>query len=158
MTEQIITAQTVSLDVDAGGDPAAVITTLADALAAAGRTTDPADLARAALDREAKSATGLPGGIAIPHARTASVTAASLAMARLSRKVDFGAPDGPADLVFLIAAPEGGASAHMKLLSSLARSLVRPDFVASLRAAENEERVIELVNEAIDPAPPAARP
>ncbi|WP_055474683.1 PTS fructose transporter subunit IIABC [Gordonia sp. HS-NH1] len=155
MTEQIITAQTVSLDVDAGGDPAAVITTLADALAAAGRTTDPADLARAALDREAKSATGLPGGIAIPHARTASVTAASLAMARLSRKVDFGAPDGPADLVFLIAAPEGGASAHMKLLSSLARSLVRPDFVASLRAAENEERVIELVNEAVDPAPPA---
>ncbi|MCG7634719.1 fructose-specific PTS transporter subunit EIIC [Gordonia McavH-238-E] len=155
MTEQIITAQTVSLDVDAGGDPAAVITTLADALAAAGRTTDPADLARAALDREAKSATGLPGGIAIPHARTASVTTASLAMARLSRKVDFGAPDGPADLVFLIAAPEGGASAHMKLLSSLARSLVRPDFVASLRAAENEERVIELVDEAINPAPPA---
>ncbi|PKZ67316.1 PTS lactose transporter subunit IIC [Gordonia terrae] len=155
MTEQIITAQTVSLDVDAGGDPAAVITTLADALAAAGRTTDPADLARAALDREAKSATGLPGGIAIPHARTASVTTASLAMARLSRKVDFGAPDGPADLVFLIAAPEGGASAHMKLLSSLARSLVRPDFVASLRAADNEERVIELVDEAINPAPPA---
>ena len=142
MTEQIITAQTVSLDVDAGGDPAAVITTLADALAAAGRTTDPADLARAALDREAKSATGLPGGIAIPHARTASVTAASLAMARLSRKVDFGAPDGPADLVFLIAAPEGGASAHMKLLSSLARSLVRPDFVASLRAAENNSSAV----------------
>ncbi|MDV7098753.1 fructose-specific PTS transporter subunit EIIC [Gordonia amicalis] len=163
MTEQIITAQTVSLDVDAGADPAAVITTLADTLAAAGRTTDPADLARAALEREAKSATGLPGGIAIPHARTASVTTASLAMARLSRQVDFGAPDGPADLVFLIAAPEGGAAAHMKVLSSLARSLVRPDFVASLRAAENDERIIELVTEAIDPdakktatTPPAA--
>ncbi|MCK8612522.1 PTS fructose transporter subunit IIABC [Gordonia sp. C13] len=162
MTEQIITAQTVSLDVDAGADPAAVITTLADALAAAGRTTDPADLARAALEREAKSATGLPGGIAIPHARTASVTSASLAMARLSRKVDFGAPDGPADLVFLIAAPEGGAAAHMKLLSSLARSLVRPDFVAALREAETDDRVIELVTEAIDPdakkeaTPPAA--
>ena len=163
MTEQIITAQTVSLDVDAGADPAAVITTLADALAAAGRTTDPADLARAALEREAKSATGLPGGIAIPHARTASVTSAGLAMARLSRKVDFGAPDGPADLVFLIAAPEGGAAAHMKLLSSLARSLVRPDFVAALREAENDKRVIELVTEAVDPeakkkeaAPPAA--
>lgn len=164
MTEQIITAQTVSLDVDAGADPAAVITTLADALAAAGRTTDPADLARAALEREAKSATGLPGGIAIPHARTASVTSASLAMARLSRKVDFGAPDGPADLVFLIAAPEGGAAAHMKLLSSLARSLVRPDFVAALREAETDDRVIELVTEAVDPdarkteSPPPAAP
>ncbi|WP_168706738.1 PTS fructose transporter subunit IIABC [Gordonia paraffinivorans] len=151
MTERIITAQTVSLDVDAGADPAAVITALSDALGAAGRTTDPADLARAALEREAKSATGLPGGIAIPHARTASVTAAGLAMARLSRKVDFGAPDGPADLVFLIAAPEGGAAEHMKLLSSLARALVRPEFVAALREAETAERVIELVTEATDP-------
>ncbi|MCR5976268.1 PTS lactose transporter subunit IIC [Gordonia jinghuaiqii] len=155
MTEPIITAQTVSLDVDAGADPAAVITALAERLAAAGRTTDPDDLASAALEREAKSATGLPGGIAIPHARAASVTTASLAMARLSRKVDFGAPDGPADLVFLIAAPEGGAAAHMKVLSSLARALVRPDFVAALRDAENDERVIELVTEAIDPAPAA---
>ena len=33
------------------------------------------------------------------------MTQASLAFARLSPKVDFGAPDGPADLVFLIAAP-----------------------------------------------------
>ncbi|MAU82880.1 MAG: PTS lactose transporter subunit IIC [Gordonia sp.] len=153
MSEQIITPQTVSLDVDAGDDPAAVIGYLADRLASAGRTTDATVLARGALDREAKSATGLPGGIAIPHARAASVTAASLAMARLSRKVDFGAPDGPADLVFLIAAPEGGASEHMKLLSSLARSLVRPEFVDSLRAADSDERVVQLVDEAINPQP-----
>ncbi|GAA3716423.1 PTS fructose transporter subunit IIABC [Gordonia hankookensis] len=158
MSEQIITTQTVRLDVDAGADPAAVIGYLAEVLQAAGRTTDAADLTRGALDREAKSATGLPGGIAIPHARAESVTEASLAMARLSAKVDFGAPDGPADLVFLIAAPSGGASEHMKLLSSLARSLVRPDFVASLREAESDERVVQLVDEAINPAPaqPAA--
>ncbi|MXP22369.1 PTS lactose transporter subunit IIC [Gordonia sp. HNM0687] len=153
MSEQIITPQTVSLDVDAGDDPAAVIGYLADALATAGRTTDATVLARGALDREAKSATGLPGGIAIPHARAASVTEASLAMARLSKKVDFGAPDGPADLVFLIAAPEGGATEHMKLLSSLARSLVRPEFVDSLREADSDDRVVQLVDEAINPQP-----
>ncbi|MGV9713420.1 PTS fructose transporter subunit IIABC [Gordonia sp. NPDC003424] len=160
MTPQIITTQTVSLDVDAGNDPAAVIGHLADTLAAAGRTSDPAELTRAALDREAKSATGLPGGIAIPHARAESVGDASLAMARLSNKVDFGAPDGPADIVFLIAAPAGGATEHMKLLSALARALVRPDFVAALRAADSDERVVELVDEAINPpaetAPAAA--
>ncbi|MFW0797355.1 fructose-specific PTS transporter subunit EIIC [Gordonia sp. CPCC 205515] len=153
MTTQIISPQTVSLDVDAGNDPAAVIGYLADALAAAGRTSDPAELTRAALAREAKSATGLPGGIAIPHARAESVGDASLAMARLSNKVDFGAPDGPADIVFLIAAPAGGASEHMKLLSALARALVRPDFVAELRAADSDERIVELVEEAINPAP-----
>ena len=31
----------------------------------------------------------------------------SLAFARLPKPVDFGAKDGPADLIFLIAAPEG---------------------------------------------------
>ncbi|GAA1480552.1 fructose-specific PTS transporter subunit EIIC [Gordonia sinesedis] len=157
MSEPIITVQTVNLDIDAGADPAAVITYLADNLGEAGRTSDPSALARAALAREAKSATGLPGGIAIPHARDESVTAASLAMARLSRTVDFGAPDGPADIVFLIAAPAGGASEHMKLLSSLARALVRPDFVAALREADSDERIVELVGEAITPSPaPAA--
>ncbi|MDF3282004.1 fructose-specific PTS transporter subunit EIIC [Gordonia sp. N1V] len=154
MSEQIITAATVNLDVDAGDDPSAVINHLAENLGEAGRTSDPADLARAALAREAKSATGLPGGIAIPHARAASVSQASLAMARLSKKVDFGAPDGPADIVFLIAAPEGGASEHMKLLSSLARALVRPDFVASLRAARTDDEIVDLVDGAINP--PAA--
>ncbi|MEP9391443.1 fructose-specific PTS transporter subunit EIIC [Gordonia sp. VNQ95] len=156
MSEQIITAATVNLDIDAGDDPSAVINHLAENLAAAGRTSDAADLARGALAREAKSATGLPGGIAIPHARAASVTEASLGMARLSKKVDFGAPDGPADLVFLIAAPEGGAAEHMKLLSSLARALVRPDFVASLRAAKTDDEVVTLVDEAINP--PAKKP
>jgi PTS system fructose-specific IIC component len=48
-------------------------------------------------------------------------------------KVDFGAPDGPADLVFLIAAPEHGDADHLTLLTALARALVRPEFVASLR-------------------------
>ena len=156
MAQQIITVDTVRLDVDAGADPTAVITYLAGTLGGAGRTTDPADLIAGALAREAKSATGLPGGIAIPHARAESVTEASLAMARLAPKVDFGAPDGPADIVFLIAAPAGGASEHMKLLSSLARALVRPDFVADLRSADTPERIVELVDGAITPAPKKA--
>ncbi len=153
MSQNIITPATVSLDVDAGDDAAAVIGHLADLLAAAGRTTDATDLVRGAMEREAKSATGLPGGIAIPHCRADSVTEASLGVARLSKKVDFGAPDGPADLVFLIAAPTGGASEHMKLLSSLARALVRPEFVASLRAAKSDTEIVELVDGAINPKP-----
>ncbi|MFT4127313.1 MAG: fructose-specific PTS transporter subunit EIIC [Gordonia sp. (in: high G+C Gram-positive bacteria)] len=158
MSEQIITAATVNLDIDAGDDPTAVINHLTEVLGAAGRTSDPADLARGALARETKSATGLPGGIAIPHARAASVSQASLAMARLAKKVDFGAPDGPADIVFLIAAPDGAASDHMKLLSSLARALVRPDFVAALRSAPDADAVVDLVDGAINPKPVTKEP
>jgi fructose PTS system EIIBC or EIIC component len=154
----ITTTELVAIDVDAGGDKEAVIGLLADLLAGAGRTTDRDGLVAAALARESQSATGLPGGIAIPHCRSPHVDTASIAFARLSPKVDFGAPDGPADLAFLIAAPESGGSEHMKLLSSLARALVRKDFVESLRNAASADDVVALVEGVVNPAPVAPAP
>ncbi|WP_082080061.1 PTS fructose transporter subunit IIABC [Williamsia herbipolensis] len=151
---QIIEAATVALDVAAGSDNQAVITYLADLLVRSGRATDADTLVSAAMAREAQSATGLPGGIAIPHCRTESAVRASLAFARLAPPVDFGATDAPADLVFLISAPASGGSEHMKLLSALARALVRPDFVAKLRAASDADAVVALVSEVVTPAAP----
>ncbi|MBA4023965.1 MAG: PTS lactose transporter subunit IIC [Gordonia sp.] len=150
----IISPQLIALDADLGNSKEAVIDALASRLAADGRTDDVSALKAAALAREAQSATGLPGGIAIPHCRDASIAAASLGFARLSPKVDFGAPDGPADLVFLIAAPDGAGAEHMKLLSSLARALVKPEFVASLRAAATPNDVVALVEDVLKPAAP----
>src|SRR6478735_6810787 len=154
----IIDAGLIDLDADLGSESADVIGALAGRLAAEGRATDATALRDAALAREAQSATGLPGGIAIPHCRSAAVTTASLGFARLQPKVDFGAPDGPADLVFLIAAPEGAGAEHMKLLSSLARALVRPAFVAALRAAPQPDDVVTLVDGVLNPAPAAPKP
>ncbi|MGF0316993.1 PTS fructose transporter subunit IIABC [Nocardia fluminea] len=158
MADSIITSDLIALDADLGADKGEVITALAGELAAAGRATDAATVAEAALTRESQSATGLPGGIAIPHCRSAAVTTASLVFARLAPGVDFGAPDGPADLVFLIAAPEGAGAEHMKLLSSLARALVRPAFVADLRAAATPADVVALVDGVINPPPAATAP
>ena len=142
----IISTDLVLLDVDAGADKQAVIARLADLLAGGGRASDARALERATLARESQSATGLPGGIAIPHCRSAAVKQPSIGFARLRPAVDFGAPDGPADLVFLIAAPDGAGSEHMTLLSGLARALVRPDFVASLRAAATNSEIVALVD------------
>jgi PTS system fructose-specific IIC component len=149
----IITTDLVALDVDAGGDKEAVIGLLAGRLAAAGRATDRAGLIAAAMAREAQSATGLPGGMAIPHCRSPYVDEATIGFARLSPKVDFGAPDGPADLAFLIAAPESGGAEHMKLLSSLARALVRKDFVESLHNAASAAEIVDLVEGVVSPTP-----
>jgi PTS system fructose-specific IIC component len=157
-SQPITETSLVLLDVDAGPDKEAVIGRLAEQVAAAGRSADPEGLRGAAMAREAQSATGLPGGIAIPHCRSPYVDSATIAFARLSPKVDFGAPDGPADLVFLIAAPDAGGSEHMKLLSSLARALVRPDFVTSLREASSPEEVVGLVEGVVNPAPAPATP
>ena len=152
----LITTELVALDADLGTDKGTVVARLAALVAAAGRATGADALHDDAMAREAKAATGLPGGIAIPHCRSAAVTQASLAFARLDPKVDFGAPDGPADLAFLIAAPEHGDADHLTLLTALARALVRPEFVASLRAAGSAEEVVGLVQDVVSPAPAAA--
>lgn len=152
----LITTDLVALDADLGADKAAVVRRLAELVAAAGRATDAEALHADVLAREAQAATGLPGGIAIPHCRSAAVTEASLAFARLSPKVDFGAPDGPADLAFLIAAPAHGDADHLTLLTALARALVRPEFVAALRSASSDEEIVRLVDEVVSPAPEPA--
>ena len=107
---------------------------------ATGRATDVDGLFADAFAREQKTATGLPGGIAIPHCRSTAVTEPTLALARLSPPVDFGAKDGPADLIFLIAAPDGADHEHLKLLSKLARSLVKKDFTACAAQAATPAR------------------
>jgi PTS system fructose-specific IIC component len=156
-----ITPELVSLDVGLGADKAAVIKALAARVVAQGRATDADALFADAWAREEKDETGLPGGIAIPHAKSAAVTEPSLAFARLAPGVDFGAPDGPADLVFLIAAPEGAAEAHLAVLSKLARSLMQEDFTGGLRAAGSADEVVSIVRRAIgeeDAAAAAAAP
>src|ERR1700758_2273791 len=158
MSDPIIEPGLVLLDVDGGTDKESIVGRLAGQLAESGRATDRAGLVDAVMAREAQSATGLPGGIAIPHCRSPHVGTASIGFARLDPRVDFGAPDGPADLVFMIAAPESGGAEHMKLLSSLARALVRPDFVESLRAAPSPDEVVDLVEGVVHPVPAPATP
>ncbi len=153
---ELINRALVSLDADLGTTTDNVIEHLASLVSSQGRATDASALAADAKAREAKTATGVPGGIAIPHCRSAAVLEPTLAMARLAPAVDFGAKDGPADLVFFIAAPEGADQAHLKLLSKLARALVKKSFTAALRAATSEEEIVELVSAVISDDPAAA--
>ena len=113
---QIISADLVALDADLGSPKDDVICQLVDpASPTAGRATDVGRLyapthwrARPVGDRAARRHRdpALPLG-ARHRGDVARRSRGS------SRGVDFGAPDGPADLVFLIAAPAGGESDHL---------------------------------------------
>ncbi|MDQ6753144.1 MAG: fructose-specific PTS transporter subunit EIIC [Actinomycetota bacterium] len=149
----LITPELVTLDTDLGTEPTTVIRHLAELIAATGRATGAEALYADALAREQKTATGIPGGIAIPHCRSAAVVEPTLAMVRLAPAVPFGAKDGPADLVFFIAAPEGADQEHLKLLSRLARSLIKKDFTAALRDAATREDIVALVAGALADKP-----
>jgi len=147
LSEPLITPELVLLDADLGSTKTEVINSMAALVARTGRA-DEAGLAADALAREEKAVTGLGGGIAIPHCRSAAVNTNTLAFARLSPKVEFGAADGPADLAFMIAASEGSDDAHLQLLAMLARSLMRSEFLEGLRSATTPQQIVDLVNQA----------
>lgn len=158
----LIAPELVTLDADLGPDKHDVIRALAQRVADSGRATDLDALIADAMAREEVSATGLPGGLAIPHCRTSGVDEPVVAFARLSPPVDFGAKDGPADLAFLIGAPAGGDATHLTILTKLARALARPEFGQSLRetdsAAQAAQTILAAVGDEPAPAPAAAPP
>ena len=154
MTENtpLIIPELVALDADAGPGKEDVIEFLAATVAGAGRASSPDGLAADAKKRESTAPTGIPGGIAIPHCRSSHVLAPSLGFARLAQPVDFGAADGQAaDLVFMIAAPDGADDFHLQLLAKLARGLMQSDFTDALRQAADAEEVARIVTGQVQP-------
>ncbi|MGA5708439.1 PTS fructose transporter subunit IIABC [Streptomyces cellulosae] len=139
-----ITADLVDLDLSADTKEAAA-RALAERMVALGRVTDLEGFLADVAAREAQMPTGLDGGIGIPHCRSAHVTEPTLAFGRSAAGVDFGAPDGPADLIFLIAAPAGADDAHLTLLSALARRLMNSEFTDALRAETDAGRAAALI-------------
>ncbi|GAB2568412.1 PTS fructose transporter subunit IIABC [Leucobacter ruminantium] len=161
----LIDDEQVVLDLT-GADRHEATRKLAERLAATGRCTDLDLFLNDVRERETKMATGLPGGIGIPHARSAAITEPSLVFGRIADGIDWGAKDGPAHLVFLIAAPADGGDAHMQVLPQLARALMREDFRAALTEASTPAEVVAIVGEHVQlaeaakpvPEPEAAKP
>ena len=143
MSSPLITQAQVLLDLrgDRGEATRALATTLLDA----GRVTDLEGFLADVEAREQQMATGLPGGIGIPHCRSAHVTEPSLAFGRSTEGVDWGAEDGPAHLVFLIAVPEGSDEDHLAILAKLARKLMRAEFKNALREAPDAAAIVDVV-------------
>ncbi|RMB84507.1 fructose-specific PTS transporter subunit EIIC [Streptomyces shenzhenensis] len=150
----MITADLVDLDLSADTKEAAA-RALAERMVALGRVTDLAGFLADVAAREAQMPTGLDGGIGIPHCRSEHVTEPTLAFGRSAAGIDFGAADGPADLVFLIAAPAGADDAHLTILSSLARKLMNAEFTSALRSAADPETAAALIR---GDEPPTAQP
>ncbi|MFH8609400.1 fructose-specific PTS transporter subunit EIIC [Streptomyces sp. NPDC018029] len=156
---QMISADLVDLELDLSAETKeAAARSLAERMVALGRVTDLDGFLADVAAREAQMPTGLDGGIGIPHCRSAHVTEPTLAFGRSARGIDFGAPDGPADLIFLIAAPAGADDAHLTILSSLARQLMDAEFTTALRSAESATEAAALISGEKAAAESAAAP
>ncbi|RPF34156.1 fructose-specific PTS transporter subunit EIIC [Streptomyces sp. TLI_185] len=151
----MITADLVDLDLSADTKEAAA-RALAERMVALGRVTDLDGFLADVAAREAQMPTGLDGGIGIPHCRSEHVTEPTLAFGRSAAGIDFGAADGPADLIFLIAAPAGADDAHLTILSSLARQLMNAEFTDALRSAGDAAAAAALIRGDETPAEASA--
>ncbi len=109
--------------------PAEAIAELASLLASAGRVTD--TFVAAAIDREARSPTGLPfapPAVALPHAEPQHVILPTIAIATLAHEIDFHEMGSPEDIVKV-------------------RILVMPALTAKEQAAASLARIIEVLQD-----------
>ncbi len=97
-------------------------------------------------EREDITSTGIGYGIAIPHAKSAHVLIPSVIFARSDEGVPFDSMDGrDVHLFFMIAMPEDGTNAHLKVLAMLSRKLMHATFRDALLEAKTKEEVLELL-------------
>jgi len=144
-SQPITSADIVIVDIPAT-DKVQATALLAEKLFAAGRITDTKEFLKAVARREEHFPTGIEGGIAFPHAQSDLVATSSVAVATSNAGIDFGADDGPAHLIFLIAAPATGESAHLEILAALARKIMDEEFRKELLAETSAESIAQIVN------------
>ena len=144
---ELLKKESIELGVKVSGKEEA-IDKLIGLMAAGGRLNDKAGYKEGILAREALGSTAVGEGIAIPHAKVAAVKEPGLAAMVVPDGVDYEAFDGSlANLIFMIAAPEGEADVHLEALSRLSTLLMDPDFKNDLIHAESKEEFLQMIDD-----------
>ena len=111
---------------------------------------DPAGVLEAIRIREDTASTALPSGVAIPHPRRRCPSLLGepvMAYGRTASGISFGAPDNSlTDIFFLVCCRDDAT--HLRVLARLSRLLLKPEFLASLRAANTPEETWQTIADA----------
>jgi PTS system fructose-specific IIA component len=146
MADPLVDADTVSVKEDLGSTLEDCVRALAARLAAAGRLSDVDTFVADVLAREAQGSTALPGGVALPHARSAAVTTPSVAIASLPSPITEAGQE--IDLIFLLAVPADQSDRYLVLLRQVTTAVVKPGFRSDCRDAGSPAALARLAAEA----------
>lgn len=140
--QELLSASRVNFDLQSTAK-SEVINELIDILAADGKLSDKEQYKAAVLHREKEFSTGIGMGIAIPHAKDASVKEAALTLGISKKGIDYESLDGTlAHIFFLIAVPADSNDVHLKVLSFISRKLMHQEVRDNLMAARTYEDVL----------------
>lgn len=117
-------------------------------LADTGTIKEPDVLKDALFEREKLGTTGVGGGIAMPHARSASIKDLSVAFFRSEKGIEFNAVDNkPVHIIFMLLAPISSGGPYLKLLAKISRLLRSDEFRDALTDATSAAKVMEIIQE-----------
>lgn len=112
------------------------------------KTSEPEDIVKAILKRELLGSTGIGRGVAIPHAKHASVEQLVGAVAISKTGVGFESLDNEPVFVFvMLVSPNDRPGDHLRALENVSRCLRDDAFVKALRNAPDANAVWDLLTE-----------
>jgi PTS system nitrogen regulatory IIA component len=124
-----------------------IINELLGRLAAQGKLLDHTTALKDLLDREQTSSTGIPNGIALPHAKTTAVQELTIAIGIKKSGLDFDSPlDDKANIIILALAPPDKSKPLYNFLLAITIALNDDTFRSKILSATTPEEVAELLH------------
>ena len=103
-------------------------------------------------EREAQGPTGMTGGFALPHAKSAAIKEPAVVVIKFAGKVEWKSMDDQAvKAAIAIFMPEGEAgTTHLAILAKIAALLMQPDFCELIHQSDDEDEIAAAIAEGIE--------
>ncbi len=104
------------------------------------------------MAREDMGDTGMTDGFAVPHAKSASITQATVIVVKNDTPLEWPSFDGnPIDIAISLLIPDDEAgTTHIKLLSKTAVLLMKEDFKSLVRGSDDPQAIADAINAGIE--------
>lgn len=128
-----------------------VLAFLAARAAEAGIATDEEAVLAALKAREAEGTTGMTGGFAIPHCKSAAVSQAAVFVVKFAEPIDWASMDGePIRVAISLLVPDSEAgTTFLKLLSQVAMMLMQEEFRDKVVGTDDVAEIAATINAGI---------
>ena len=114
-----------------------------------GIATDKEEIKEKLVARELEGTTGMMDGFAIPHAKSSNINKATLIIVKNEKGIAWDSLDGqPITFIIGLFIPEHQkGTAHLQLLSSVAKMLMIPAVIDQLKAANSQAEIVSIINQ-----------
>lgn len=114
-----------------------------------GISDDEAAILDAFKSREAQGSTGMVGGFALPHAKSAAVKSVALVVVKFANDIEWKSMDGsPIKAAIAIYVPDDEAgTTHLAVLAKVAAMLMQPDFCTTVLDSTDAQEIADAIND-----------